>query len=279
MTSNGHTRHDVHARDAFGGPAVRRTPSAWRAELGGREVSLKALAMLFQSPPWLVTWARGDTALLTSPEFASLSDPSDAWDRAQTMVVRMNAAGVLKFGQFGPVSLKRLTRDDEQGQEQGYAKNWNKIRLPNGLVEAFVTYTPNRPTVVDDSANHGHPDRFPKVEQWIVDVHDPVIDTVCSQLVEHADDWRVLVFIYEIIEAEVGQGTKMEKLGWATNAEIRLFVDTANSPAAIGTAARHGHHKRQPPPKPMSLTDAQSLLRRIVSAWLQWKHKKMQGAC
>jgi hypothetical protein len=184
----------------------------------------------------------------------------------------MNATGILKFGHFQPVSVKRVVRRDEEGKEQGYAQHWSTSSLPSRTLEAFVAYTPNRPTVQGDPANDGAPDRFPKVEEWVVGTEDEDIDTVCSLLVELADDWRVLWFIYEIVEGQIGQPSKMEKLGWATVEEIRLLRETANSRKAIGTAARHARAKEKTPAKPMTLREAKALVGRIVIAWLRWKH-------
>ena len=122
MSPDGHIRPDLHASDTFPGNTERGAASEWRVELRGNDPGLKALALLFRTPELRVTWGRDGTALLSWSELALLADPRDVWRRAQTLVTRMNATGILKLGQFEPVAVKRVFRRDEEGQEQGYAQ-------------------------------------------------------------------------------------------------------------------------------------------------------------
>jgi hypothetical protein len=252
----------------------------WVAELTGEAQHLKALALLFKTPAVHVVERLEDGRFfLKSSDFASEISRIDIWKHARTLVTRMNAAAFLKFGHFQPVSVTRVARWDDVGREigLGYSVNWGKVPLISRRLEAFVEYTPNRPFAQDDPANEGAPDRFAPVEDWMVASPDSDVDTVCGLLVWQADDWRVLAFILEIIEGDVGQPSKMQRLGWGTVTELSLFKDTANNPKAIGTAARHGRHKRAPPAKPMALHEAQALIGRLVTAWLQWKVDKKKG--
>src|SRR5207245_11610578 len=74
-----------------------------------------------------------------------------------------------------------------------------------------------------------------------------------------ANDWRLLFLAYEIIEDHVGQPSKIQRLGWASLAEIKRFKDTANSRSHLGHEARHG--RRSPIPKhPMNPREAQRLI-------------------
>ncbi|MGB3558818.1 MAG: hypothetical protein WBA24_09765, partial [Geitlerinemataceae cyanobacterium] len=82
-------------------------------------------------------------------------------------------------------------------------------------------------------------------------------------------NWGNLYRIYEIIESECGD--KIYQNSWASKNKITQFTRTANSPAAIGYEARHGVQKTDPPPNPMSLQDAQLLIRSIIEKWLNWK--------
>lgn len=81
--------------------------------------------------------------------------------------------------------------------------------------------------------------------------------------------WTDLYHLLEVVEADVGQ--LMFERGWATRAEMERFARTANSPAILGAAARHGAQRTEPPPNPMSYDDARSLIVRLVRAWLEWK--------
>lgn len=63
---------------------------------------------------------------------------------------------------------------------------------------------------------------------------------------------------------------KSHLLGGPSRKQLDLFNHTANSYAAIGDDARHGHTRTQPPEIPMTLVDAQSLVRELVTRWIAW---------
>src|SRR6266446_4118756 len=101
--------------------------SEWVAELGGETLSLKALAMMFHRPALSVIQRLEDGHyFLKSSDFTSLDLVIEVWKHASTLVTRMNAAGVLKFGSFQPVSVLRTVRSDAMGREEGpgYSVNW-----------------------------------------------------------------------------------------------------------------------------------------------------------
>jgi len=76
--------------------------------------------------------------------------------------------------------------------------------------------------------------------------------------------------VFEVIREDAGN---IVKKGWCTEAELKRFTQTVNSPEALGVNARHG--KTIPAPSdPMSLSSAESLIRNLLSKWL--KEKKVQ---
>jgi hypothetical protein len=81
--------------------------------------------------------------------------------------------------------------------------------------------------------------------------------------------WSDLYHSFEIVQASVG--SRMFDEDWITREETNLFTWTANSPAAVGEQARHGHQRNDPPPNPMSEDDALTLIQGLVRHWLDWK--------
>lgn len=70
---------------------------------------------------------------------------------------------------------------------------------------------------------------------------------------------------YELILSDVGGRI----VDWVEKSGIKRFSHTANSPAAIGySLARHGRENRSPPEAPMTLADADALIRRLIVAWI-----------
>ena len=59
--------------------------------------------------------------------------------------------------------------------------------------------------------------------------------------------------------------------GWATKKKISLFTQTANTGGAMGDDARHAREDPAPPPVPMLLSEAETLIKRVVMRWLRSK--------
>jgi len=79
--------------------------------------------------------------------------------------------------------------------------------------------------------------------------------------------WRTLSMVLDLVREEVPERA-IAKRGWATAAKVKRFNSTANSYRAVGTDARHGKLKWQPPKHPMTLHDARLLVGGILRAWL-----------
>lgn len=87
---------------------------------------------------------------------------------------------------------------------------------------------------------------------------------------EDSIGWVGLYRIYEVIESNMGRSAILAN-GWATDADIRLFKHTANSVAAAGDQARHGKETGTPPAKPLTLSEARTLVDTLLRAWLAYK--------
>jgi len=51
-------------------------------------------------------------------------------------------------------------------------------------------------------------------------------------------------------------------------AAVRRFKQTANSWRALGLRARHGHDETPPPARPVSIDEADTLIREVIRAWV-----------
>ncbi len=74
-----------------------------------------------------------------------------------------------------------------------------------------------------------------------------------------------------MIEGDVGGQHELEKKDWVPRDKLDLFGRTANSPEAVGDAARHGRQSGEPPKEPMELYEAQALIKTLVKKWLESK--------
>jgi hypothetical protein len=68
--------------------------------------------------------------------------------------------------------------------------------------------------------------------------------------------------------AEAAMGPAMYADGTVSRADVGRFTHTAQSPTALGDAARHGTEKTTPPVRPMPFDEARTLINRILRIWL-----------
>jgi hypothetical protein len=90
--------------------------------------------------------------------------------------------------------------------------------------------------------------------------------------------WGSLYHVYEAIKHDVSGGTDdwQSLLPLLPNEpdlgrELERFRGTANDPKHAGIHARHGKPKPKSEPDPMNFADAQSLIHRLLVAWLSTK--------
>ena len=84
-------------------------------------------------------------------------------------------------------------------------------------------------------------------------------------------DWRELYKVLEVVEADLGGLQGIEAAGLAPRSRLRVFKQTANSRAALGDAAWHGTESGLPPKDPMTLGEANALVRDLLRSWLALK--------
>jgi hypothetical protein len=101
-------------------------------------------------------------------------------------------------------------------------------------------------------------------------VANPVVAKALRLFDRDSKDWVGMARILELVEADIGGRPEVVKRGWATRSKLNLFFHTANT---AGDTARHGDLKDEPR-KPMTLTDAQQLMRHILNVWLYEKYGK-----
>ena len=85
--------------------------------------------------------------------------------------------------------------------------------------------------------------------------------------------WVSLYQVLEVIQDDMGGKVKLLQTRWISRTALNRFTQTANSPAAVGRAARHGRQREQPPLTPMTMEEARSHVLSLVEAWLSSKHE------
>lgn len=235
----------------------------WVVELKGERFDLEELPKTFRSPDLCVV-QEGDRYFLKSDQFFADSRTSDIYGRADILIERLNGTMKIRMGNFINVGIESLIYIDDQGvphrhyrlvAENGY------IRMKVGAVTLMIS--PQGETV-------GTPESssiIPIPWAMIADTDGGV--AMVLRLFGQGLSWANLYKISEVLHED--QGDKIIDKGWARPEDIKNFKATANSYRAIGEEARHAREKEPPPQNPMTLNEAQALIREVVKKWLQEK--------
>jgi len=235
----------------------------WKAFLTGDESDLDDLSKSF-CDPGLAIAKEADGFALKSTRFSELDDADAIREEVERTLVLINGAARLQMGTWQGVALARI---DEDGSGSCFLHVEDSIRL---TIRERSSIT--RITHADGRVEEFMPSPTDPRERWVqVGLRNKAVAKVLRLLHTKDEDWVNLYRVYEVIEQETGGPDAISKRGWASKAELKLFKHTANSVSAIGDDARHGSDNIQPPPTPMTLSDARSLIRNMVRNWLEMK--------
>jgi hypothetical protein len=227
--------------------------SEWLVQLTGEEVELETVTRLFNLPELRIIKEDRDY-FLQSEDFRPLSDARDVYKCAQKMLPFINGAARLHSVGFKQIAIDVIVQLNEDGTRSstGFLTATIEVR---SSVELNTRTSPTQPT---------------SVEEWVTLANtDQKAAKTLRLLGTREQSWAELYKLYEIVHSDVGN--KVFENGWATRNKIKLFTHTANSAGAVGDDARHAKEDSAPPPSPMPLLEAQTLIRRLVMRWLRSK--------
>jgi hypothetical protein len=198
---------------------------------------------------------------LTSTHWESLTNTSDVLFEATKLLQYISAVARIHFTDFPLFKPDYIREVDEEG------KRHNRVEL---LVKIM-------PLASVSIKLEGGQDIIPILEfdSWRKLAEEDEIVKNVFRLFRKWDrrNWSDLYKVYEIVDKDAGEiNKKIHRIEqWITKNKIRDFKHTANSQKAIGDDARHGVDDDDPPKEPMSLSEADALIRNLLKQWLQWK--------
>jgi hypothetical protein len=225
----------------------------WKIELLGDAPDTALLVALFTGPELRVVKDE-DCFLLEAHELEDIQHHSDVLRVARDVVTRVNGAARLEHGsyrnvQVGPVHERRA----------------DGTRATTVFVEPAtidVRASVFRPTIVGrvGTESVATPARhFVEIAARDQDAHEAL-----DLWADPQHNWMNLYKVFEIIRSRGGTS-----LGGVKSKDLSRFRHTANHEKAGGRDARHARLGTDPPKDPMSLPEADQLVRRLLEAWLQ----------
>lgn len=229
----------------------------WLVELKGDTAELEYLCSL--SPPkWRVT-EQGGRYYLRCAVFDSSMDARNVLADASRILDVMNGVGRLVLQKFEGAKVHGINRIEENGRQTQFI-------MPSSIPSAERLGIPA--VTVPSGQESSQPFSIPG-SKWIeIAEKDLSADKALALYGGLEHNWRNLYMVLEVVEGDVGGENGLLSKGWAHKAKIKLFKRTANSFLKLGYQARHATAKYKAPRIPMSLDDAQSLIKNILTNWL-----------
>ena len=235
----------------------------WMVQLIGDSSDLSALAESLNAADVNISHD-GQSYIMMSAAFSSDLSADGVRKKAQDIVDVLNGAIRLVLDSTEAIRLGAVYRiRDDGSREISVFPEPNVIHLRAVAGTVQITH-------VDGTVQVFHP--AAPVKEWLaIAAQSKAVAKVLRLVAGGPFDWVNLYKAFEIVEADVGGVDAVASAGWATKSSIRLFKHTANSPGAIGLESRHGKEANDPPPRPMTISEARSLVTSLIHAWLRSK--------
>jgi hypothetical protein len=239
----------------------------WLVSLKGADLDLEYLSSEFVSGACSIV-KEGTRYYLRSVRFSLQTEASDVRDSATELLRVVNGLAAVRSPDFEAVELGDIAYVDDEGQRHSFSFIIG-IVSPRTMMGGELTLVESDDTVALSQ-------RRSETETWlqIANEEPAVVDGVSrfgSRESSPKNRWYDLYWVYEIMRRDVGRKHILER-GWATRSIIEAFTRTAN------------HYYRHPPgasvtpPRPMSLSAAEALIRHLLRAWLDQQCQERAGA-
>jgi hypothetical protein len=234
----------------------------WEIDVSGDLTDLRMLQKAFCSEEFALAEENGKF-VLRAKAFEDLNDADVVRARAAELVTSLSGASRALLGAQHSLEVGGVTFVRPDGTKNHFVVVGPAVIRFRGLPASI------RITKPDGTIEEHH--AADPVREWLdVALKDPVVSTALRLRDKSGLDWVQLYRLYEVIEDDTPKSEIVQN-GWASKSEIDRFKHTANSPGALGDEARHGKERTQPPAHPLNLSEARSLIGRVLRQWISSK--------
>ena len=238
----------------------------WQVEIQGSWADLEHLTSYFTSAPFVV-WKddRGAGCLYESETFAECSTSEQVFDQAEKELLLLSGVLRLLCDSSGALRTGAVYRANAAGGRDilVHIAEAVQVRDEAKIVSAKVT----------DSQGNVVSIPLPRTTMvYRLAWKDLAVAKVMRLLASpDCKSWVNLYRIYEVVEADVGGESLLQKQAWGSSRDLKRFKHSANSVTVAGDSARHGKEFASPPPWPMSISYADDYVKCLLHAWLASK--------
>jgi len=234
----------------------------WLVRLKGDKFDLEDLPALFDSPELAVVEENG-FYYLQSCKLESLTSADEVREQAVALINILNGVTKLYRDCFSDASEDGITRIEDNGQR--HHNVYIEVPLTTIRVKARASVIVTTRNGIEKKVSQPT-----NIRTWtnIAMNYKPVENALYFF---REGTWDNLYKVYEIIRDDAGNEQAIIKKSWGSKRELHRFTQIVQSSEALGDDARHASKKYKPPAQPMSLTEAKSLIRGILTNWMQTK--------
>ena len=232
----------------------------WIVALKGDEIDLQELAKVWNSPE--LTIEKGVTSyILKSTHFVSLTSNEEVREKANELLIPINAGIKFLLGATKPIQIAHTTQIYPNGAKMSYQLCYKVLPLRAACSGETVTIDGKKEiqNPADDIIY------LSKIAQ-----SDCQVTKVCQYINQDFDDRGNLYKIYEVIYKD-GFTPLQRKGKYEKKAEI--FRRTINNPSSSGLNSRHAMDDA-PPEIPMTQSELKDFIRMVIQEWLETKMNK-----
>jgi hypothetical protein len=223
--------------------------SKCRIKLSGHEFDLKKATEYFKTDHFSIAKIE-DEYFICSNNFNDTKDTNIISKIADDYIEKINGILKLKFKSYNPITLDQLfVFEDENGT--------SKIAAMSAVIKGRGDLTANTINSAEELENK-------KLATEVL-LNNSVASEV-FHFYSQSTTWINLYKIYEIIKDNIGQKNVEAIL---TDKQLSRFTGTAQSKLQIGDEARHAAKKFIGHIDPMTINEANELIRKLILVWAE----------
>jgi hypothetical protein len=239
----------------------------WIVNITGDETDLQELAKVWNQPD-LTIEKENEGYILKSSHFTSLSSDQEVREKANELLIPLNAGIKLTLGALKPIEIAHTTQIMPDGKKMAFVMAYAVVHH-RAFASAVLTK-------IDGTIEIENP-ADPVIPIFTLAQKNPQVAKMCQYINLDLNSWFTLYNILEILEED---GFKSIKRGGNHKKKADAFTQTADNYRVLGVKARHAKEltkkkrKIEIPPNPMNLSEAQDFIKMLIREWLEEKKKK-----
>lgn len=225
----------------------------WVIQLEGHAYDLETLAAALKGGRMRVRRCDDSSWALGSDAFRDLTDASEVRARSEDLIQRLNGLGPLADPSFRPLKAGHVYRLWPDGRRDAFVVVSEAIGVRDRVMAVGVSNggepAATTPTYLEKAALVAETDAG-----------------LAQALIYYGSTPRSFYDLYKVFELS---SRHPDHAQWTLGRNRRRFKHSANSPAAVGSEARHATESTLPPANPMSLDEATAFIGEIVRGWVE----------